>query len=128
TIAVDMGSAHEQAVARMAPLANVLRFKSVEEATVAYQSGRADFQVMAVLLAMNARSKFPDIGDILLLEPAFGGESAGGIAREDDRTVRDFLNYFVRYYRSNGVIREMLLSNLVLLGLTPEDWPSEIAI
>lgn len=128
TVAVDIGSSHEQAVTRMAPRATVLRFKSVEEATVAYQSGRANCQVVAVLLAMNARSKFPGIGNILLLEPAFGAESAGGIAREEDRTFRDFLNYFVRYYRANGLIREMLLSNLSLIGLKPEDWPPEIPI
>lgn len=128
TVAVDIGSSHEQAVARMAPRATILRFKSVEEATVAYQSGRANCQVVAILLAMNARSKFPDIGKIVLLEPAFGAESAAGLAREDDRTFRDFLNYFIRYYRSNGQIREMLLSNLSLLGLNPDDWPAEIPI
>jgi polar amino acid transport system substrate-binding protein len=128
TIAVDIGSSHEQAVGRMAPLANVLRFKSVEEATVAFQSGRADCQVLAVLLAMNARSKFPDIGTITLPTPVFGAESAGGLMREDDRTFRDFLNYFIRYHRSNGTIREMLLSNLSLLGLKPEDWPADIPV
>ncbi len=128
TIAVDTGSSHEQAAVRMAPKATILRFKSVEEATIAFQSGRANCQIVAILLAMSARSKFPEIGKIVLLEPQFGAESAGGLMREDDRTFRDFMNYFVRYYRANGVVREMLLNNLTLLGLKPEDWPSEIPI
>ena len=128
TIAVDTGSSHDQAVTRACPNANVLRFKSVEEATIALQTGRADCQVVAILLAMNAQKKMPNIGNIILPTPAFGGESAAGIAREQDKTFRDYLNYFIRYYRSNGFVREQILDSLALLGLSADDWPKEIPL
>jgi polar amino acid transport system substrate-binding protein len=128
TIAVDTGSSHDQAVTRAAPKAKVLRFKSVEEATIAYQSGRADCQILAILLAMNAQKKMPNIGKIILPTPAFGGESAAGIAREQDKTFRDYLNYFIRYNRNNGFIREQILGSLSLLGLGPDDWPAAIPL
>jgi len=127
TLAVDTGSSHDQAVTRSAPNANILRFKSVEEATMAFQSGRADCQMLAILLAMNARRKLPQ-SKIVMPTPAYGGESAAGMARESDKTLRDYVNYFIRYNRSNGFIREQLLNSLTLMDLTPADWPTEVPL
>jgi len=127
TLAVDTGSSHDQAVTRSAPNANILRFKSVEEATMAFQSGRADCQMLAILLAMNARRKLSGV-KIIMPTPAYGGESAAGIAREGDKTFRDYINYFIRYNRSNGFIREQLLNSLTLMDLTPADWPTEVPL
>ncbi len=127
-ISVDLGSSHDQTVTQACPKATVSRFKTVDEATLALQSGRVDAQALAILLALTARAKQPGLGRITVVAPRYQNESAAGIAREADKTFRDYLGYWIRFYRGNGFIRARVLANLALIGLTEADWPKELPL
>jgi polar amino acid transport system substrate-binding protein len=105
-----------------------MRFKTVDEATLALQSGRADAQALAILLAMTAQKKLPGLGKIIVPSPRYQNESAAGIAREPDKTFRDYLGYWIRFYRGNGTIRSRILDSLALIGLDRSDWPKDLPL
>jgi polar amino acid transport system substrate-binding protein len=127
-LAVDLGSSHDQTVTAACPNATIVRFKTVDEATLALQSGRVDGQALAILLAMTAQKKLPGIGKIIVPSPRYQNESTAGIAREPDKTFRDYLGYWIRFYRGNGFIRSRILDSLALIGLTPSDWPKDLPL
>lgn len=127
-ISVDLGSSHDQTVTQACPNASITRFKTVEEATLALQSGRVDAQALAILLAMTAQKKLPGIGRIIAPTPRYENESAAGIARESDKSFRDYLGYWIRFYRGNGFIRGRILDSLSLIGLSPSDWPQDLPL
>jgi len=56
-IACDIGSLHETAARRYAPKAQITGFKTRDEATLAFQSGRADVLIQAALLGLRPRLK-----------------------------------------------------------------------
>jgi polar amino acid transport system substrate-binding protein len=127
-LAVDLGSSHDQTLTIACPNATIMRFKTVDEATLALQSGRADAQALAILLAMTAQKKLPGLGKIIVPSPRYQNESAAGIAREPDKTFRDYLGYWIRFYRGNGTIRSRILDSLALIGLDRSDWPKDLPL
>ncbi|WP_428245664.1 hypothetical protein, partial [Enterococcus gallinarum] len=68
-VAVDVGSSHDQLVTRILPKATILRFETSAAATMALQSGRADCQVLVVLLSTSLLVKLPNIGHIVFPTP-----------------------------------------------------------
>ncbi len=127
-IAVDSGSSHDQTVTAACPKATILRFNSVEEATTAVMANRADLQAVAILLALGIVKKVPAIGHIVVPTPRYENESAGGIAREPDKTFRDYLGYWIRFNKGNGFIRQSILDSLPLIGLAAADWPKDLPL
>jgi polar amino acid transport system substrate-binding protein len=127
-IAVDAGSNHDQVISLVCPKANILRFKSVEDASTAMMAGRAEVQACSMMLSLAILKKNPRLGKLFIPTPRFSAESAGAFFREDDRVFKDYMSYWVRYYRGIGFFREAILRNLELLGLTEKDWPADVPL
>lgn len=127
-IAVDVGSSHDQVVTRLCPKATVTRFKTTDEATIALQTGRADAQCIIMMLALTVLKKNASLGQFLLPTPVFATTSNAGFRREPDKTWRDYVNTWIEYNRSLGLVRQVIVSNMASVGISEADMPAGITL
>jgi polar amino acid transport system substrate-binding protein len=126
-IACDLGSLHEVAARRFAPKAQITAFKTRDEATLAFQSGRTDVFILAAILGLSTVAKNRALGPYHLLQnPLVALPSALGVRREPDTRFREVIDAWIDYNRGTGQIREWLLGGLALVGVQPEDVPPEV--
>jgi len=126
-IACDIGSLHETAARRYAPKAEITAFKTRDEATLAFQSGRTDVLIMAALLGLSTIARNRALGPYhMLTGPLVALPSCFGVRRETDPRFVDVVNAWIDYNRGVGQIREWLLGGMAINGLTKEDVPPEV--
>jgi polar amino acid transport system substrate-binding protein len=122
-IAVDIGSSHDAIARRMAPKATIVGFKTADEASLAVATGRADCQVLVIILSLTALKKNPDLGKLVIPEPVVQAYSTIGVRQEADKRMRDYLSTWADYNRGLGQIREWVIANLALVGVSVDDIP-----
>jgi polar amino acid transport system substrate-binding protein len=127
-IAVDLGSSHDQVVTRLLPKASASRFKTADEATIAVQSGRADAQCLLLILALTAKKKNATLGDILVPTPVFATTSNAGFRREADKTWRDYVNVWIEFNKGLGAVRNAIVTNMALVGISENDFPPGVTL
>jgi polar amino acid transport system substrate-binding protein len=126
-IACDLGSLHETAARRFAPKAQITAYKTRDEATLAFQSGRADVFILAAILGISTVARNRSLGPYHLLQnPLVALPSALGVRREPDLRFVDVINAWIDLNRGTGQIRDWLLGGLALNGVQPEDVPPEV--
>ena len=126
-VVCDLGSLHEVAARRFAPKAQITALKTRDEATLFFQSGRADVFILATILGLSTVAKNHSLGPFHLLQsPLVALPSAMGLRREADTRFVDVINAWVDYNRGIGQIREWLLAGLALNGVTLDDVPKEV--
>lgn len=127
-IAVDIGSSHDQVVTKMCPNAQIIRLEKAADATLAVQTGRADAQVLAVVLALTVLSKNPTVGHIVLPTPTQATTTNLGFRKETDRQWLEHVNKWIAQTRASGKVKQVVLANMQSLsGVKPEQVPSEIS-
>ena len=126
-IVCDLGSLHEIAARRFAPKAQITALKSRDEATLAFQSGKADVFILAAILGLSTVARNRSLGPYhLLQDPLVALPSAMGVRREPDTRFLDVVNAWVDYNRGTGQVRDWLLAGLALNGVQPDDVPPEV--
>ena len=126
-IVCDIGSLHETAARRYAPKAQLTALKTRDEATLAFQSGKADVFILAAMLGLSTVARNRALGPYhLLTGPLVALPSNFGVRREPDTRFVDVVNAWIDYNRGVGQIRDWLLGGLALNGVTPEDVPPEV--
>ena len=126
-IVCDLGSLHETAARRYAPKAQITAYKTRDEATLAFQAGRADVLILAAMLGLSTIARNRALGPYhLLTGPLVALPSSFGVRREADTRFLDVVNAWIDYNRGVGQIREWLLGGLALNGVTREDVPPEV--
>ena len=126
-VAVDTGSAREEAVRRFAGNAAITGFKTREEALLAVQSGRADCFVATVLFALAALKKDPQIGEIVVPTPQLRAAVCPEVPYDDDRRFRGVVDAWSEDNRGIGQIRNWIMAGLANLGIEPSDLPSDVS-
>jgi polar amino acid transport system substrate-binding protein len=126
-VAVDTGSAREEAVRRFAGNAAITGFKTREEALVAVQSGRADCCVASVFFALAALKKNPQIGDLIVPTPQLRTARCPAVPYDDDRRFRGVVDAWSEDNRGIGQIRNWIMAGLANLGIEPSDLPSDVS-
>jgi polar amino acid transport system substrate-binding protein len=125
-ITFDLGSLHETCARRFTPKATLMGFKSVDEALIALQSGRADVQVISASIGLSIVGKNPAMGPYHILNgPVVSLPSCYGVRREPDTRFVEVVNAWIDFNRGIGTIREMMINGLALNGVKPEQVPSE---
>jgi len=127
-LAVDLGSSQDQVVTRLCPKAQVARFKSADEATIAVQTGRADAQCLVLILALSAKKKNPALGDVIVPTPVFATTSNAGFRREADKTWRDYVNTWIEFNKGLGAVRSAIVTNMELVGISESDFPPGVTL
>ena len=126
-VAVDTGSAREEAVRRFAGNAAITGFKTRDEALLAVQSGRADCFVATVLFALAAVKKNSQIGQIVVPTPQLRVPVCPALPYDDDRRFRGVVDAWSEENRGIGQIRTWILAGLAKLGIEPGDLPPEVS-
>jgi len=125
-ISVDMGSAHELIARRYAPNANILAFKTRDEAVLAVATGRADCNVVLAILALPMLNKNPALAEIAIPRPILTLPTNIAVRMESDKRWRDFLSVWADYNRSMAQTREWFLQGLAELDVKESDIPPEV--
>lgn len=125
-IAVDIGSTHETIARRYCPKANILGFKTRDEAVLAVATGRADCTVVLAVLAISTIKKNPTLGTLVIPKPTLTMPTNLGIRMETDPRFKNFLSVWADNNRFSGQTREWMLKGFQALNIKPEDIPSEI--
>ena len=126
-VAVDIGSAREEAVRRFAGNAAITGFKTREEALLAVQSGRADCFVATVFFALAALKKNPQIGELIVPTPQLRAARCPAVPYDDDRRFRGVVDAWSEDNRGIGQIRNWIMAGLANLGIEPSDLPSDVS-
>ena len=126
-VAVDTGSAREEAVRRFAGNAAITGFKTREEALLAVQSGRADCFVATVFFALAALKKNPQIGELIVPTPQLRAARCPAVPYDDDRRFRGVVDAWSEDNRGTGQIRNWIMAGLANLGIEPSDLPSDVS-
>jgi len=127
TLVCDLGSIHEVAARRYAPHAQITAYKTRDEATLAFQAGRADVFILAALLGLSTVARNRALGPYhMLTGPLVALPSCLGVRREPDSRFVDVVNAWIDYNRAVGQIRDGLLAGLALNGVTADDVPAEV--
>ena len=125
-IAVDIGSSHDAIARRLCPKAEIVGFKTADEATLALQTGRVDCQILVVILSLTVLKKNPGVGQLIVPQPLMGTTTNPGVRKEADKSFRDYVDVWVEYNRSIGQIREWVSKNLELVGVQTSDIPPAV--
>ena len=127
-IAVDAGSSQDQVATRLCPKAQILRFKTTDEAAAAVMTGRAEAQCIVMMLSLTMLKKNPSLGELVVPSPVFATTSNAGFRRETDKTWRDFVNTWLEFNRGLGLIRSVIIRNMESVGITEADMPAGITL
>lgn len=126
-ICCDIGSLNETAARRYAPKAQITAYKTRDEATLAFQSGRADAFILAALQALSTIGRNPAMGPFHMVGgPQVALPSNFGVRREPDTRWLDVLNAWIQLNRGTGQVREWLIGGLALNGVTKDQIPPEV--
>ncbi|RXH31632.1 transporter substrate-binding domain-containing protein [Bradyrhizobium zhanjiangense] len=127
-IAVDQGSSHDQVVSRLTPKAQITRLKTADDATAALQTGRVDAQCLITMLSLTVLKKNPSLCQLVLPTPIFATTSNAGFRRETDKTWRDYVNTWIDFNKGLGFIRNAIITNMELVGVTEADIPPGVSL
>lgn len=126
-VVVDVGSSHDQLATRVLTKATVTRLENSGSATLALSSGRADCQILVVLLAKPLLEKRPGIGVMSIPSPVETAPVSIGLRKEADDSLQKAVNGWLADIRAKGEVRGVILSNMQkLAGVPPEAFPPEI--
>lgn len=126
-VAVDVGSSHDQIATRVIPKSDLSRLENSGAATMALQSGRADCQVLVIILAETLLAKRPGIGAMFIPTPTQTNPVAIGLPKDADAAYQKAVNEWVDAVRAKGEVRNVIVNNMVkLVGVKPDAFPKEV--
>ncbi|MDD8021987.1 MAG: transporter substrate-binding domain-containing protein [Paracoccaceae bacterium] len=123
TVAVDMGSSQDLITQQYLPKANVLRFKTRDEAILALTTGKADAVINTVLNGMVMTKKNAALGKVYIPQPVLSSPSVIGMKLDGDTTWKGFVSAWADYNRRVGNNQTWILKGLEPFGVTLEDLP-----
>lgn len=123
TLAVDLGSAQDLITQRYLPKANVLRFKTRDEAILAVAGGKADAIVNTVLNSVVMVKRNPALGTVYVPQPVLSSPSVIGISYNADEQFKSFISAWAEYNRRVGNNQTWIVDGLAPFEIGLEDLP-----
>jgi polar amino acid transport system substrate-binding protein len=123
TFAVDLGSAQDLITQQYLPKANILRFKTRDEAIVAAATGKADGLVNTMLNGLVMTKKTPDLGKVMVPTPVLSTPSVVAVNYQADEVFKSFVSGWAEYNRRIGNNQTWIVNSLEPFGITLEDMP-----
>lgn len=126
-IVVDVGSNQDQFATKTLPKATISRLDSSGAASMAVQTGRADCQVLMVLLAQPLLAKRPDIGAMYVPEPVATSSVHVGLPKSANKDFENAVNAWLKDVRAKGEVQSVIVGNMEkLAGVKPESFPRQV--
>lgn len=123
TFAVDLGSAQDLIATQYLPKANMLRFKTRDEAIVAVVTGKADGLVNTMLNGLVMTKKTADLGKVMVPTPVLSSPSVIAINYGADEVWKSFVSGWAAYNRRMGNNQTWIVKSLEPFGVTLDDMP-----
>lgn len=123
TVAVDLGSAQDLITQQYLPKANVLRFKTRDEAILAVASGKADAIVNTVLNSLVMIKRNAALGQVYVPEPVLSSPSVIGINYASDEQFKSFISAWADYNRRVGNNQTWIINGLAPFEIGLDDLP-----
>ncbi|MBU1307536.1 MAG: transporter substrate-binding domain-containing protein [Alphaproteobacteria bacterium] len=123
TVAVDLGSSQDLITQQYLPKANVLRFKTRDEAILAVASGKADAIVNTVLNSVVMIKRNAALGQVYVPEPVLSSPSVIGINYNADEQFKSFISAWADYNRRVGNNQTWIVNGLAPFEITLDDLP-----
>ena len=123
TFAVDLGSAQDLITQQFLPKANILRFKTRDEAIIAVATGKADALVNTMLNGLVIAKKAATIGSVMVPMPVLSTPSVIAVNYASDETFKSFVSAWAEYNRRIGNNQTWIVKSLEPFGITLEDMP-----
>lgn len=123
TFAVDLGSSQDLITQQYLPKANVLRFKTRDEAIVAVATGKAQALVSTVLNGMVIAKKTTALGKVYVPHPVLSSPSVIGINYAADEQFKSFISAWADYNRRVGNNQTWIVKGLEPFGIGLDDLP-----
>lgn len=123
TFAVDLGSAQDLIATQYLPKANMLRFKTRDEAIVAVATGKADGLVNTMLNGLVMTKKTADLGKVLVPTPVLSTPSVVAVNYSADEVWKSFVSGWAAYNRRIGNNQTWIVKSLEPFGITLDDMP-----
>lgn len=123
TFAVDLGSAQDLITQQYLPKANILRFKTRDEAIVAVVSGKAHGIVNTMLNGLVMSKKASAIGKVLVPQPVLSTPSVVAMNYTADEKWKSFISAWAEYNRRIGNNQTWIVKSLEPFGITLDDMP-----
>ncbi|MDO9525934.1 MAG: transporter substrate-binding domain-containing protein, partial [Gemmobacter sp.] len=117
TIAVDLGSSQDQITKAYLPKANILRFKTRDEALLAVATGKADAIINTVFNGMVMTKRNAAIGAVYVPTPILSSPSVVGMNQGSDDVWRGFVSAWADYNRRVGNNQTWILKGLEPFGI-----------
>ncbi len=124
TFAVDLGSAQDLMTQQYLPKANILRFKTRDEAIVAVTTGKADALVNTMLNGLVISKKASAIGAVKVPTPVLSTPSVIAVNYGTDETFKSFVSAWAEYNRRIGNNQTWILKSLEPFGVMLTDMPA----
>jgi polar amino acid transport system substrate-binding protein len=125
-VAIELGTVYDQKVATLCPQATVIRLKTNNDAVLAVQAGRADCQILVIILALATLARSPALGHLIVPEPVFGSATSAIMAKSPTPVWRDTVDAWIAKRRASGKLRDMLVVNLEKIGVRGTDVPPQL--
>lgn len=123
TVAVDLGSSQDLITQQYLPKANVLRFKTRDEAILAVASGKADAIVNTVLNSVVMIKRNAALGQVYVPEPVLSSPSVIGINYNADEQFKSFISAWADYNRRVGNNQTWIVNGLAPFEIGLDDLP-----
>ena len=123
TLAVDLGSSQDLITQQYLPKANVLRFKTRDEAILAVASGKADALVNTVLNSTVMVKRNAALGQVYVPQPVLSSPSVIGLNYNADEQFKSFISAWADYNRRVGNNQTWIVNGLAPFEIGLDDLP-----
>ncbi len=123
TFSVDLGSAQDLIATQYLPKANMLRFKTRDEAIVAVVTGKADGLINTMLNGLAMTKKTAAVGKVMVPTPVLSTPSVVAVNYKSDEVWKSFVSGWAAYNRRIGNNQTWIVKSLEPLGITLDDMP-----
>ena len=125
-VALELGTVYDQNVARLCPNAGIIRTKTNNDALLTLQAGRADCQILVVILALTTLARNPALGHLIVPEPVFASSTSAMMAKEADPAWREAVDAWITRRRAAGALRKLLIANMGNVGVPAAAVPPQL--
>nr|WP_281374956.1 transporter substrate-binding domain-containing protein [Gluconacetobacter sacchari] len=122
-VAFDTGSSHDIFVRRSLPHCTPVAVQSPTDAIMALQAGRADCVVQVVVIAAVMHARNPAVGTLVLPQPVVHQPTCVGVPVSPDPRFLTFVNNWLLYNRSGGIVQEWMYKALRASNVDPASLP-----
>jgi polar amino acid transport system substrate-binding protein len=122
-VAFDAGSSHDVFVRRTLTHCTPVAVATPTDAAMALQTGRADCVVQVVVMAAVMHARAPGMGALVMPKPVSHQPSCIGIPAENSERFLVYINNWLLYNRSSGMIQKWMIDALKEQGVAADSLP-----